>query len=145
MRKSKLSVIICVTILLAIAVFTSGCNVKPEPNNALTSSQSYEQATEVGTGATTFTFTVTTPDNSTTAFTVKTDKATVGEALQELGLISGEEGAYGLYVKTVNGTTLDYDKDNMYWAFYINGEMAPTGVDMTQIKDGESYAFVAEK
>ena len=40
---------------------------------------------------------------------------------------------------------LDYDKDGMYWAFYIGSEMAPTGVDMTEIKPGEVYSFRAEK
>ncbi|MBQ2923597.1 MAG: DUF4430 domain-containing protein, partial [Tyzzerella sp.] len=52
---------------------------------------------------------------------------------------------YGLYVKTVNGTTLDYDKDGMYWSFYINGDYAMTGVDVTEIKAGEKYSFKAEK
>lgn len=62
----------------------------------------------------------------------------------ELGLIAGEESEYGLYVKTVNGITADYDKDGVYWAFYINGEYAQTGVDSTKIAEGESYSFKVE-
>ena len=85
------------------------------------------------------------PSGKTQTFEVSTDKAVVGEALQELGLIDGEEGPYGLYVKTVNGKTLDYNKDGAYWAFYINGEYATTGVDTTNIVAGTSYAFKAEK
>ena len=69
----------------------------------------------------------------------------VGAALQELELIDGEEGQYGLYVTTVNGITVDYDKDGMYWAFYVNDEYAQTGVDATEIKEGDSYALKAEK
>ena len=65
--------------------------------------------------------------------------------MQDEGLISGEEGQYGLYVNTVNGITLDYETDGMYWAFYVNDTMAPTGVDMTEIKPGEVYSFKAEK
>jgi hypothetical protein len=72
-------------------------------------------------------------------FTLKTDKATVGEALIENELVSGDEGPYGLYVKVVNGMTADYDIDQSYWAFYINGEFAMTGIDMTEIKEGEIY------
>lgn len=72
-------------------------------------------------------------------FTVKTDKDTVGEALLEHGLIAGEEGAYGLYVKVVNGIVADYDVDKSYWAFYVNGEYAMTGVDTTKITQGETY------
>ena len=59
-------------------------------------------------------------------------------------MIAGEDGDYGLYVKTVNGETVDYDKDGKYWAFYINGEYGMTGVDATDIVEGDSYAFKAE-
>ena len=59
--------------------------------------------------------------------------------MQEHDLLKGEEGAYGLYVKTVNGMTADYDKDQHYWAFYINGEYALTGVDGTDITEGTTY------
>ena len=47
--------------------------------------------------------------------------------------------------KTVNGMTADYDKDGVYWAFYIDGEYAMTGVDATNITDGAQYAFRTEK
>ena len=69
----------------------------------------------------------------------------MGDALTELGLIAGEESDYGLYVKTVNGVTLDYDADGAYWAFYVNGEYAQTGVDATTITEGDAYSFKAEK
>ena len=69
----------------------------------------------------------------------------VGEALVELKLIEGEDSEYGLFVKKVNGIVADYDKDGMYWAFYINGEYAMSGVDSTEIKEGQSYSFKMEK
>lgn len=47
--------------------------------------------------------------------------------------------------KTVNGMTADYDKDGVYWAFYIDGKYAMTGVDATNITDGAQYAFRMEK
>lgn len=47
--------------------------------------------------------------------------------------------------KTFNGMTADYDKDGVYWAFYIDGEYAMTGVDATNITDGAQYAFRMEK
>ena len=47
--------------------------------------------------------------------------------------------------KTVNGMTADYAKDGVYWAFYIDGEYAMTGVDATNITDGAQYAFRMEK
>ena len=98
----------------------------------------------LGTGSTEFSLTVVNQDGGETQFEIHTDKETVGEALLELELIDGEEGEYGLYVKTVNGITADYDKDGTYWAFYINGEYASTGVDSTKITEGESYSFKVE-
>ena len=98
-----------------------------------------------GKGEKSFDFFVTDKDGKEYFYSINTDKATVGEALLELGLIDGEEGPYGLYVKTVKDITIDYDTDGMYWAFYIGEEMAPTGVDMTEIVNGTAYRFVATK
>lgn len=89
-------------------------------------------------------FTVVDQDGNETPFEIHTDKETVGEALSELGLIDGEEGEYGLYVKTVNGVTVDYDTDGKYWAFYVNGEYAATSVDTTPITADASYSFKVE-
>ena len=72
-------------------------------------------------------------------FTLKTDKTTVGEALIEHGLIAGEEGQFGLYVKVVNGITADYDANQRYWSFLIDGKAAMTGVDGEEIKEGVVY------
>lgn len=97
-----------------------------------------------GEGKTQFDFTVVDQDGGETSFEIHTDKEIVGEALQELGLIEGEEGEYGLFVKTVNGITADYDKDGVYWAFYVNDEYAQAGVDSTEITEGDRYAFKVE-
>lgn len=108
------------------------------------SSLAEETPTELGEGAKSFTFEVTDVDGSTKYYTVHTDAETVGEALVALGLIAGEDSEYGLYVKTVDGVTLDYDTDGKYWAFYVDGEYATAGVDSTAVTDGASYAFRAE-
>ena len=67
----------------------------------------------------TFTFKVTHADGSVKTFEVKTNAETVGAALLAEGLIEGEMGDYGLYVKIVDGETADYNVDQSYWAFYI--------------------------
>ncbi len=105
---------------------------------------SCDKKNEVGEGEKSFTFVVEFIDGTTKEYTVKTDKSTVGDALVDEGLIAGEQGAYGLYVKTVDGVTLDYDTDGMYWSFYIDGEYAMSGVDTTKIEDGKIYSFAAE-
>ena len=79
-----------------------------------------------------------------TTYEYTSDKATVGEALIAEGLIEGHETEYGLYVDSVNGIALDWDKDGKYWAFYINGEYAQTGVDTTDVEAGAVYTFKPE-
>lgn len=104
----------------------------------------YLKDTGLGNGAKTVVVEVK-AEESTVTFTVKTDKDTVGAALLEHGLISGEEGQFGLYIKQVNGMTADYDVDGTYWAFYINGEYAMTGVDGTEIVEGAIYRLELAK
>ena len=86
-----------------------------------------------------------TAEEKTVVFTVKTDADTVGAALLEHSLIAGDQGEYGLYVKTVNGILADYDVDQTYWAFNIGGEYAMTGVDQTEITEGVVYQLVRTK
>lgn len=99
----------------------------------------------VGSGEKSFIFKVVDLDGTEKEFTIKTDAATVGEALVAEGLISGAESEYGLMVDTVNGQKYDYTADGAYWAFHINGEYAMTGVDLAEITDGATYSFVATK
>ncbi len=141
------SCILCIVLTAAIALFTTGCNGNTGGNAS--SGGNTETAVQadgavLGEGNVAFTFTVVDKEGNETQFEIHTDQETVGDALAELGLIAGEEGQYGLYVQTVNGITADYDKDGVYWAFYINGEYAQTGVDLTPITDGEHYSFKVE-
>lgn len=92
-----------------------------------------------------FIFKVVDLDGSEKSFDITTDAKTVGEALVAEKLISGEQGDYGLMVDTVNGIKYDYNADGAYWAFYVNGEYAMSGVDTTDIVDGTTYSFVATK
>lgn len=99
----------------------------------------------LGEGSSEFLFTVVDMEGNESNYEIHTDKEKVGEALTELQLIEGEKSQYGLFVKTVTGVTADYDKDGAYWAFYVNGEYAQTGVDATKITEGDSYSFRLEK
>ena len=142
--RQKLSVILCMMLIAAMAFGTTGCNDKTSQEAASETVVSAESQV-LGEGKTQFTFTVTDQEGTESSFEIHTDKETVGEALLECGLIAGDEGAYGLYVKEVNGIVADYDTDGTYWAFYINGEYASTGVDATAITEGDTYSFKVEK
>ena len=97
----------------------------------------YDRDTELGEGAKTITVKVIADEQSLT-FTIHTDKENLEDALVEHALISGDEGAFGLYIKAVNGIIADYDTDKTYWAITKNGEDT-LGAKSTLIADGEQY------
>lgn len=141
--KNKLLVLYAALTITA-ALFMAGCaggTDKGTPSAAETTANVRTESTVLGEGSTQFAFTAVDKDGNETPFEIHTDKETVGEALTELGLIDGEEGEYGLFVKTVNGITADYNKDGVYWAFYINDEYAATGIDATVITEGADYSL----
>ena len=132
--------VLSLVLVAAMVLMFAGCGQNqgeetPEP------SQNQQEVVEKE-----FTFEVTELDGTKKEFQVKYDtEQSVGEALVNEKLISGEVGQYGLMVDTVDGQKYDYNEDGAYWAFYVNGEYAMTGVDTTPIKDGEVYSFVATK
>jgi len=142
----------CIVLIAAMALFTIGCG-KTESKVTVTAPPLDESKTEEtadgvikrGEGSKSFELTVVDGDGNETKFLIFTDKVTVGEALFENSLLEGEESQYGLFVKKVNGITADYDADKTYWAFYINGEYAMTGVDKTDITEGDLYMLKVEK
>ncbi len=146
--KKLLSLFLCIVLIAAVALFTIGCNDNEtgdgeEKETFETSAE--PKVNEVGEGDTQFSFVVADIDGNEVAFTVRTNKKIVGEALMEVGLVEGEVGPYGLYVKKVNGITADFDVDGTYWAFYVNGEYAATGVDKTEINPDDSYMMKVSK
>ncbi len=159
----KITTLLLVALLSFTLIFMVSCNNEAEtpetsntassttadnedkiPAQGLWANATYRQDTILGQGEKTFSFVVEIEGQSIN-FTVHTDKSTVGEALLELNLIEGEESAYGLYVKKVNGVLADYDVDATYWAFYINGEYAMSGVDTTDIVSGTTYKMSRAK
>ncbi len=131
-------------IILALALVLCVASCGKVDATGLWANATYTEDTTVGQGEKTFTLGVTIEDKTVT-LTVNTDADTVGAALLENGIIAGEDGAYGLYVKTVNGVLADYDVDGSYWSFYIDGEYAMSGVDSTDIVEGTAYSLVYTK
>ena len=152
-NKKLLSLILSMMLIVAMAFSMTACgdnnqekpNTEDQAGDVQGGSENQVDDTVFGEGAVAFDFVVVDKDGNETKFEIHTDKTTVGEALLEVKLIEGEEGPYGLYVKSVNGITADYDVDQTYWAFYINGEMAMTGVDVTDVEAGATYSFKVEK
>ena len=141
--KNTTKIIIAAALVLTMLFCIISCGEKKSAEG-LWATALYTENTTLGEGAKTVTVEVT-AEEKTVVFTVKTDADTVGAALLEHNLIAGDQGDYGLYVKTVNGMLADYDVDQTYWSFTIAGEMAMTGVDQTELVDGTVYGLVRTK
>lgn len=146
--------LLLVVLIAATALTMTACTEKKPDTGATTTTATDAAApvttttqavTELGKGEQSFFFNVTDADGKVTKFVIKTDETVVGTALMNLNLIDGDAGDFGLYVKTVNGVTLDYNTHGKYWAFYVNGGYAMKGVDQTEITAGATYEFRAEK
>ncbi len=136
----KIKCLVAIFITIAM-IFSFGACVETK-KEVITTTEPISVEPEDGN---TFTFEVVDGNGNKTQESIITDIKMLGDALQSLGYINGEQGPYGLYVKEVNGITADYDTDGTYWAFYINGEMSMKGVDQTEIVDGAIYSLRVEK
>lgn len=132
---------IIISMILGIALVSCGASNIPQD---VWESATYTENQEFGAGENTITVDVT-AEEKTVEFTVHTDKETLGDALLEHELIAGDDGAYGLYVKVVNGILADYNTTKSYWGINKNGESLMTGVDAEKIADGDKYEFVYTK
>lgn len=81
-------------------------------------------------------------DKSERTFHYETDAQFLGPVLMEDGLVKGEDGPYGLYIKEVDGEVADFAENGAYWALYEGEEYATTGIDTTVIEDGDRYSLV---
>lgn len=142
---SVLSFVLITAMALGFSACKNNGSDTPETssNPTVQASENNEGFTELGVGQKMFIFEVTDKDGTVKKFRIKTDAQTVGDALLEKGLISGTESEYGLMVDTVNGVKYDYNADKAYWAFFVNGEYAQTGVDSTPVTDNAVYSFVS--
>jgi len=135
----KILLVIALAMLMLITI--AACDSKSPADSSQPSSNTVN-AQDIGQGSTVFRFEVTDDTEKVTAWNVSTNETTVGEALLAVGLIDGDVSDFGLYVKAVNGLTADYDVNQSWWCFNIDGEMAMAGVDTTDIEQGKVYAFV---
>lgn len=126
MPKSKKTTLFAVIALVIAATVMAGCwfLFKPESSE----------------GAKALTVLVTHGDGTTKTFTYQTDAEMLGEVLVAEGLIEGEAGPYGMYIKAVDGEPCDEEKQQ-WWGYTKRGEMVNYGVDMCPIADGEQYEF----
>ena len=144
--KTRMLSLVLVFVLIAAAALT-GCSGKPAETSApieTPESAGSSAFTILGEGEKSFQLTIVDKEGTEHLYLIHTDEEMVGYAMIAHGLIEGEEGPYGMYIKSVLGQVLDYETDQMYWAFYVNGEYALTGVDQTPVTADTSYMLKAE-
>ena len=141
--KKVIRSVVLVVVVLSFVLCLASCNEKVDAEG-LWENATYRSDKEFGKGEKTVEVEVKVEEQSVT-FTIHTDADTLGAALLEHGLIEGEEGQFGIYVKTVNGILADYDVNKSYWGFYQNGEYLISRVDTTAIVGGEHFEIVYSK
>lgn len=146
--KRILSLCLVLALITAMALTMVSCDNKTEYTDGERGTLPTEatEAPETPEALGTFTLTVTFADGSEQVKEYSFyEEGTLGDFLVKHDIVKGEEGQYGLYIKTVLGESHDYDTDQTYWGFYIDGEMAMTGVSDTALTDGANYQLKAEK
>ena len=143
-----LSLVLCLALLAAASLSTvafAETGTETAGETVILMNGTKEEPVVLGEGELSFVFEVIDPDANESWFEIHTDSETVGAALLENSLIAGSESEYGLYVTSVCGIELIWSEENPhYWAFYINGEYAQTGVDTTEAEEDALYLFKAE-
>ena len=125
MTKNRKTTIIAVAVLAALVAIFAVVAIATRPE---TDSSSKNVTVEVIMA-----------DGSSKEFTAKTDAEFLGTVLlDELKLVEGEMGDYGLYIKTVNGYTAN-DANQEWWCLTKGGEDVMTGADSTPIYDGDKF------
>ena len=125
MNKKTLGIVIALVALVAILVGVYFAT-RPETTEGMKS----------------FTLEILHSDGEEKKLDLSSDKAYLGEFLQEQGIIKGEQGQYGLYIKEVDGEQAVFETDGAYWAFYVGMEYATQGIDLTPIEEGKTYKLI---
>ena len=139
-RTNKMTVLAALALMLVLGLTACG---KKEASN-LWDNAKWTEDVSLGEGSKTVEVEIEMEEKSIT-LTIASDKDILGEILLDHEVIEGEMGAYGMYIKSVNGVQADYDVDQAYWAVYQEGEYLMTGVDSTEVSDGAHYELVYTK
>jgi hypothetical protein len=156
-RKMKTTIKLILTMLLAFVMILSvvSCNGEKTPETTpqqqentpagtveatgLWATAKYLKDTTVGEGAKSVLVDIE-ADGKKVTLTLKTDKATLGEALFENGIINDAS-----FFDTANGIKADWNADKAYWGFYQGNDYMMVGVGDVNIEGGEHYRLVYTK
>lgn len=122
--EKKTGIVVAVLVLLVAAAVCASAFLAPKAQQ----------------GAKTITVTVEHLEGEDASYTHSTDQEYLRGAMEEMGIIEGEESTYGMWVTAVDGETADASKEQ-WWGYSVNGADAVYGVDAQPVTDGDVYAF----
>ena len=144
MRKNDFSKVLSLSVIFvliaAMALCMVSCDVKKDSEDDYVASEEATVKEEL-----TITVTVIDNEGKSEEFKINTKSDNLGDALVMSGLVEGEDGQFGLFIKSVNGLRADYDLDGAYWSVSKGGEMLMTGASETPIADGDSFELTYTK
>lgn len=146
MKKQGLIAVFMFVLVLTFAA-CSGNDTKSQASSGAASSSATVSSSEAASQAEGSTkaeaknikFSVVSGDDTET-FNITTDAENLRAALEQEGLITGDESEFGLFVTSVNGIAANADKQE-WWCLTKDGEMWSYGVDDTEISDGDIFEF----
>ena len=136
--KKTLKISVSVLIAFVLVLCAVACAQKV-PAEGLWENAAYRSDATLGSGAKEVKVDVEVGEYKIT-LTLKTDAATLGEALYDEGVIND-----AAFFDTCNGIKADWNADQAYWGFYQGEEYMPHGVNDETISGGESYRIVYTK
>ena len=77
-------------------------------------------------------------DKSEKVFEVSTDAENLGAVLVEHNIVVDNQSAYGLYILTADGETVN-EANQEWWCVTKGGESLMTGADETPVADGDTF------
>ncbi|MCL1832127.1 MAG: DUF4430 domain-containing protein [Oscillospiraceae bacterium] len=132
MKKFKTILSLLLAVLIAVGTF-AGCNDDNDTTEFLETLAFTLELIDSEDKSEAFNLTTTQTNHDGQGVTTPT----LGEVMRTEGLTEQT----GL-IDTINGITADWDTDEAYWAFYIDGEYALQGIDDTTVKNGAAYKIV---
>ncbi len=122
-------------LLLLVLLCSAAACAGEIDTEALWQNATYKTDTTLGEGANTVKLRLEAGEK-TIVLTIKTDKATLGEALFDLELVSDP-----IFFDTCNGILADWNRDHAYWRFYVDGEPANYGIGDEKSVTSEEHEY----
>ncbi len=132
----KLTTVILLVVIISLGAVSCADKVDA---TGVWENATYRSDTVLGSGANTVKVEIE-AEGQSIVLTIKTDKATLGEAMFEHGLVNDP-----LYSSdTCNGMYIDWAKSKAYWGFYVDGKLAMYGIgDAKAVTTGEPTYKIA--